>query len=82
MKLGATCRPPQQVAPLAFTDYWAPMLGWVGQLAARQPQVALPRRVLMDWAFPMMGVVGQLAARQMQGALPGRLPLDWPFNGH
>ena len=31
----------RQVAPPAFTDHWAPMIGLVGQLA-RQPQVALP----------------------------------------
>ena len=39
----------QQVAPPAFTDYWAPMNGFVGQLAARRPQVALRRRLPMDW---------------------------------
>ena len=58
----------RQVAPLAFTDYWAPMTGLVGQLAARQPQVALPRRFPMDLAFPMIGLVGQLPARRLQVA--------------
>ena len=52
----------------AFTDYWAPMIGLVGQLAARWAQIALPRRLPMDWAFPMIGFVGQLAARRLQVA--------------
>ena len=56
----------RQVAPPAFTDYWAPMIGSVGQLAGRQPRVALPRRLPMDWAFPTIGFVGQLAARRLQ----------------
>ena len=47
------------------------MIGLVGQLAARRPQVALPWRLPMDWAFPMTGLVGQLAARRPQVALPG-----------
>ena len=36
-------------ADTAFTDYREPMNGLIGQLAARQPQVALPRRLPMDW---------------------------------
>ena len=67
----------QQVAPPVL-----PINGLVGQLAARRPQVALPRRLPMDWAFPMIGLIGQLAARQLQVALPGRLPMDWPFDCH
>ena len=57
-----------------------PMIGFVCQLAARRPQVALPWRLPMDWAFPMTGLVGQLAARRPQVALPGRLPMDWSCN--
>ena len=51
------------------------MIGLVCQLAARQPQVALPRRL-------PMGFVGQLAARRLQVAFPERLPMDWPATGH
>ena len=40
----------------------------VGQLVARQPQVAL-------WRLPMNGSIGQ-AARWQQDALPMRLPMD------
>ena len=58
------------------------MIGFVGHLAARWPQVALPRRLPLDWVFPMIGLVGQLAARRLHVALPGRLPLDWRFDGH
>ena len=50
----------RQVALPAFTG-WAPVNGLVGRLAARQPQVVLPRRLPMNWALPMMGVVGQQA---------------------
>ena len=39
----------QLAAPPAFTDYWLPMSGLVGQLASRQPQDALPKRLPMDW---------------------------------
>ena len=46
VQLAALRRP---VAPPVFTDYWAPMNGLVGQLVARPPQVALPRRLHMDW---------------------------------
>ena len=49
----------------AFSDYWPPMNGLVCQLAARLPQVALPRRSPMDWECLMIGLVGQLAARQL-----------------
>ena len=28
----------------------------VGQLAARRPQIALPRRSPLDWLFPMIGL--------------------------
>ena len=66
----------RQVAPPAFTDHWAPMIGLVGQLAARQPKVTFPRRPPMGWAFPMIGLVGQIAARRLQVALPGRLPME------
>ena len=41
----------RQVAPPAFTDYWVPMIGLVGELAARQPQAALRWRLPMDWAY-------------------------------
>ena len=59
------------------------MIGLVGQLATRRPQVALLRRLPMEWPVPMIGLVGQLAARWLQVALPGRLPMDWPFGaGH
>ena len=44
------------------------MIGLVGQLAARRPQVAFPWRLPMDWASPMTGLVGQLAARRPQVA--------------
>ena len=71
----------------AFTDYWAPMIGSVGQLAARRAQIALPRRLPMDWAFPMIGFVGQLAARRPQVALPGLyrcighlMAIRWPLS--
>ena len=50
-KVGATCRPPAVSSSLAFTDYLAPVSGKVGRLAARQPQVVLPRRLPMDWPF-------------------------------
>ena len=56
----------RQVAPPAFTDFCALMIGLVGQLAARWPQVALPRRVSMDWALPMTGLVAQLATHRLQ----------------
>ena len=68
----------RQVAHPAFTDYWAPMIGLVGQLAACRPQSALLKRVPMDWALPMNGLVGQLAACWSQVALPWRVPMDWP----
>ena len=42
------------------------MIGLVGQIAARRPQVALPRREPMDWSFPMIGLVVQLAALWLQ----------------
>ena len=48
----------RQGGPLAFFDYWAPMIDLVGQLAARWSQVALPRCAPMDWAYPMFGLVG------------------------
>ena len=72
----------RQVASPACTDYWAPMIGLVGQPAARRPQVALPWHLPMDWAFQMIGLTGQLAARWLQVVLPGRLPMDWQFHGH
>ena len=62
----------RQVASPAITDHWAPMIGLVGQLPTRRPQVALPSRLPIDWAFPMIGLIGQLAASQQQVALPGR----------
>ena len=46
-----------QLAPLAFTDHWAPMIGVVGKLAAHRPQVSRRRHLPMDWAFPMIGLV-------------------------
>ena len=58
------------------------MNGLVGQLAARWPQVALPRRSAMDEVFLVIGLVGQLATRWPQVDLPRRLPLDRPFHGH
>ena len=39
----------RQVVPLAFIDYWAPMIVLAGQLAVRRLQVAVPRRLLIDW---------------------------------
>ena len=57
------------------------MTGLVGEPAARQPQLALPWRLPMDWAFPMFGLVVQLAARRLQVALLARLLMDGPFNG-
>ena len=51
------------------------MICLVGHLTVRRPQVAIPRRLPMDWAFPMIGLVGQLAARRLQEVLPGRLPM-------
>ena len=74
--------PMDENRPLAFTDYWAPMSGLVGQLAALRPQVAILRRFPMDWAFVMIGLVGQLAARWLQVALLARSPMHWPSNGH
>ena len=71
----------RQVAPPAFSDYWA-MIGLVGQLASWRPHVALLRCLPLDRAFLMIRVVGQLAARRLQVALPGRLPMDWPLKGH
>ena len=65
----------RQFAPPAFTNYRAPMIGLVSELAARRPQVALHSRLPMVWAFPMIGFVGKLAV------LPGRLPMDWPLYG-
>ena len=55
----------RQVALPAFTDYWASMIGLVGQLAARRLQVALPKanRLPADQAFRMIGLVDQLVAR-------------------
>ena len=44
-------------------DYWAPMIGLVGQLAVLRPQVVSPRRLPMVCAFAMIGLFGQLAAR-------------------
>ena len=38
----------RQVESRAFTDCWAPMIALVGQVAARWPQVALPRRLTME----------------------------------
>ena len=58
------------------------MSALVGQLAARLPQVAFPRRLPMGWALAMIGLVGQFVARRLQVALPGRLPMEWPFDGH
>ena len=51
------------------------MNGLVGQLAARRPQFALPRRMALT--TPMNGLVSQLAARRPHVALPRRLPMDW-----
>ena len=41
----------QLIALAALTEYCAPMIGLVGQLATRRPQVALPRRLPTDWPF-------------------------------
>ena len=72
----------QQDAPPTITNYWAPMIGLVSQLAARRPQVALSERLPMSRAFLLIRFVGQLAARRVQVALPGRLQMDWPLNDH
>ena len=48
-----------------------PIDGFVGQIAAGRPQVALPKRYL----------VGELAARRPQVAFPRRLPIGELFNG-
>ena len=59
-----------------------PRIGLVGQLGAHWPQVALPRRLPIDWAFPVIILVSQFAARRLQVALPGRLPMGVPLNCH
>ena len=56
------------------------MIGLVGQLAARWPQVALPGSLgVFRSVHGPMGteecLVGQLAARRPQVALPRRLPI-------
>ena len=78
-KVGATYRPP---AASCIKDYWAPMIGLVGQLAARRLQAAFPWCLPMDWAFSLIASVGQLAARWPHVALHRRSPMDWPFNSH
>ena len=72
----------RHVAPPAFTDYWAAMIGFVGQLAVRWPQIALPRRLTIHWAFLMIGLVVQIAASQTPVALPERLLMVWLVNVH
>ena len=50
----------RKVPSLGGTDYRAPMLGFVDQLAARQAQVALPGRLPMNW--PLIAINGHLMA--------------------
>ena len=69
-KVGATCSPPAVSCTSGVYRLWASMIGFVGQLVARWPQVALPRRLPMGWAFPMIGLVGDTDGFSIQ----------WPLN--